>query len=181
MIKKETFRRDLYYRLNIVPLQLTPLRERKDDLLALAKTFQDKFAREVGHELTLSPQVVRLLQAYDWPGNIRELQNVIEHASIVCMNGFIEIHHLPAYIIPIHEDKQRKMDNPYDVKEIVSKVEKELILSALATYNNNRTNALKALGISRRAFYNKLHRYGIEVWGGDIMESTTSLPIKVVG
>ena len=181
MIKKETFRRDLYYRLNIVPLQLTPLRERKDDLLALAKTFQDKFAREVGHELTLSPQVVRLLQAYDWPGNIRELQNVIEHASIVCMNGFIEIHHLPAYIIPIHEDKQRKMDNPYDVKEIVSKVEKELILSALATYNNNRTNALKALGISRRAFYNKLHRYGIEVWGGDIMESTTSLPIKVIG
>ncbi len=181
MIEKETFRRDLYYRLNIVPLQLTPLRERKDDLLALAKTFQDKFAREVGHELTLSPQVVRLLQAYDWPGNIRELQNVIEHASIVCMNGFIEIHHLPAYIIPIHEDKQRKMDNPYDVKEIVSKVEKELILSALATYNNNRTNALKALGISRRAFYNKLHRYGIEVWGGDIMESTTSLPIKVIG
>src|SRR5665648_67578 len=180
MIEKETFRQDLYYRLNIVRLQLTPLRERKDDLLALAKTFQDKFAREVGHELTLSPQVVRLLQAYDWPGNIRELQNVIEHASIVCMNGFIEIYHLPAYIIPIQEDKQREMDNLYDVKKIVGEVEKELILSALATYNNNRTNALKALGISRRSFYNKLHRYGIEVLGGDIMESTKSLPMKVV-
>jgi transcriptional regulator with PAS, ATPase and Fis domain len=161
MIEKETFRRDLYYRLNIVPLQLTPLRERKDDLLALAKTFQDKFAREVGHELTLSPQVVRLLQAYDWPGNIRELQNVIEHASIVCSNGSIEVHHLPAHIIPIHEDKQSNKDNPFNVKEIVGRVEKELILSALATYSN-RTTAMKALGISRRAFYDKLRRYGIE-------------------
>ncbi|HZK84812.1 MAG TPA: sigma 54-interacting transcriptional regulator [Desulfosporosinus sp.] len=161
MIEKETFRQDLYYRLNIVPLQLTPLRERKDDLLALAKTFQDKFAREVGHELTLSPQVVRLLQAYDWPGNIRELQNVIEHASIVCSNGSIEVHHLPAHIIPIYEDRQSNEDNPFNVKEIVGKIEKELILSALATYNN-RTTAMKALGISRRAFYDKLRRYGIE-------------------
>lgn len=162
MIEKETFRRDLYYRLNIVPLQLTPLRERKDDLMALAKTFLDQFARVAGHELTLSPQVVRLLQAYDWPGNIRELQNVIEHASIVCSNGAIEIHHLPAHIIPIHEDYQSDKDKPYDVKEILGRVEKELILSALATYNN-RTNAMKALGISRRAFYDKLRRYSIKV------------------
>lgn len=162
MIEKETFRRDLYYRLYIVPLYLTPLRERKDDLLALAKTFLDQFARVVGHELTLSPQVVRLLQAYDWPGNIRELQNVLEHASIVCSNGAIEIHHLPAHIIPIHEDCKSDKDKPHDVKEILGRVEKELILSALATYNN-RTNAMKALGISRRAFYDKLRRYGIEV------------------
>ncbi|OLN30961.1 sigma-54 interaction domain-containing protein [Desulfosporosinus metallidurans] len=164
MIEKETFRRDLYYRLNIVPLHLTPLRERKDDLLALAKTFLDQFAREVGHELTLSPQVVRLLQAYDWPGNIRELQNVLEHASIVCSNKIIEIRHLPVQIIPINGDNnQSEKDNPFDVKEIVGRVEKELIMSALATYNNNRSNAMKALGISRRAFYDKLRRYGIEV------------------
>ena len=162
MIEKETFRRDLYYRLYIVPLQLTPLRERKDDLLALAKTFLDQFARVVGHELTLSPQVVRLLQAYDWPGNIRELQNVLEHASIVCSNGAIEIHHLPVHMIPIHEDCKSDKDKPHDVKKILGRVEKELILSALATYNN-RTNAMKALGISRRAFYDKLRRYGIEV------------------
>ncbi|OLN30969.1 Transcriptional regulator BkdR of isoleucine and valine catabolism operon [Desulfosporosinus metallidurans] len=74
----------------------------------------------------------------------------------------IEIHHLPAHIIPIHEDCQSDEDKPYDVKEILGRVEKELILSALATYNN-RTNAMKALGISRRAFYDKLRRYGIEV------------------
>lgn len=162
MIEKDTFRQDLYYRLNIVPLILTPLRERKDDLLALAKTFLDQYARVVGRELTLTPQVVRILQDYNWPGNIRELQNVLEHASIVCTKGSIEIHHLPAYIIPAKEESQIDEEKPYDVKTVLGRVEKELILSALATYNN-RTKAMKALGISRRAFYEKLRRYGIEV------------------
>lgn len=163
MIEKETFRRDLYYRLNIVPLHLTPLRERKDDLMELAKTFLDQFSREVGHELILSPQVVRLFQCYDWPGNIRELQNVLEHASIVCSNKTIELHHLPAHIIPAHDEYSSVQDKPFAVKENVARMEKELILSALSTSNNNRTNAMKALGISRRSFYNKLRLYGIEV------------------
>lgn len=162
MIQKGTFRRDLYYRLNIVPLNLTPLRERKDDILALAKTFLDQFTREVGHELTLSPQVVRFFQEYDWPGNIRELQNVLEHASIVCSGLSIEIYHLPAQIIPANNNHLKTKNKPYTVKEIVASVEKELILSALATYKNNRTKAMKALGFSRRVFYDKLHRYGIE-------------------
>jgi|SRR5680860_35673 len=164
MIEKGTFRRDLYYRLNIVPLNLTPLRERKDDIMALAKTFLDQFAREVGHELTLSPQVVSFFHAYDWPGNIRELQNILEHASIVCSSGTIEIHHLPAHMITIHEEGRSDQDKPFDVKEILGRMEKELILSALATYNN-RTNAMQALGISRGAFYDKLRKYGIEVSG----------------
>jgi len=163
MIEKETFRIDLYYRLNIIPLELTPLRERKDDLMALAKTFLDKFARDVGHELILSPQVVTLFQAYDWPGNIRELQNVIEHGVIVCSGGAIEIHHLPAHLIPTHEQIKSDKDKLCDVKEALGKVEKELILSALDTCNNNRTRAMKALGISRGAFYDKLRRYGIVV------------------
>jgi len=162
MIEKGTFRLDLYYRLNIVPLTLTPLRERKDDILALAKTFLERFSGEVGHELTLSPKVVRFFQEYDWPGNIRELQNVLEHASIVCGGSTIEIQHLPARIIPTHEDNFNSNYNPYAVKEILAKMEKELILSALDTYNNNRTNAMKALGLSRRVFYDKLLRYEIE-------------------
>ncbi|HBW34942.1 sigma-54-dependent Fis family transcriptional regulator [Desulfosporosinus sp. BICA1-9] len=162
MIEKGTFRRDLYYRLNIVPLNLTPLRERKDDILVLAKTFLVQFSREVGHELTLSSQVARVFQEYNWPGNIRELQNVLEHASIVCSSMSIEIQHLPAYIIPTNDNQVRFKDKPYAVKEIVARVEKELILSALDTYNNNRTKAMKALGFSRRVFYDKLHRYGIE-------------------
>jgi transcriptional regulator with PAS, ATPase and Fis domain len=162
MIEKGAFRLDLYYRLNIVPLTLTPLRERKDDLLTLAKTFLNQFSREVGHELTLSPKVVRFFQEYDWPGNIRELQNVLEHASIVCGGRIIEIQHLPARIVPTYDDDSNSKDKPYAVKEILARIEKELILSALDTYNNNRTNAMKALGFSRRVFYDKLLRYGIE-------------------
>jgi transcriptional regulator with PAS, ATPase and Fis domain len=162
MIEKGTFRRDLYYRLNIVPLHLAPLRERKDDIMALAETFLDQYSREMGHKLTLSPQVVRFFQEYDWPGNIRELQNVLEHASIVCSGKTIELHHLPAHLIPVQDDHLTVKDKPFDVKKMISRVEKELILSALAAFNNNRTKAMKALGISRRAFYDKLRKYGIE-------------------
>jgi len=162
MIEQGTFRLDLYYRLNIVPLTLTPLRERKDDLLELAKTFLNQFSGQVGHKLTLSPRVIRFFQEYDWPGNIRELQNVLEHASIVCGGKTIEIQHLPARIIPTHDGDFSSKEKPYAVKEILARIEKELILSALDTYNNNRTNAMKALGFSRRVFYDKLLRYGIE-------------------
>ncbi|MBC2723972.1 MAG: sigma 54-interacting transcriptional regulator, partial [Desulfosporosinus sp.] len=162
MINDGSFRLDLYYRLNIVPLTLSPLRERKDDLLALAKTFLDQFSREVGHELNLSPRVIRFFQEYNWPGNIRELQNVLEHASIVCGGGTIEIQHLPARMIPTDDNNMTLKDKPYAVREILARMEKELILSALDTYNNNRTKAMKALGFSRRVFYDKLIRYGID-------------------
>ncbi|MCB8816897.1 sigma-54 interaction domain-containing protein [Desulfosporosinus shakirovi] len=162
MIKQGTFRRDLYYRLNIVPLNLTPLRERKDDILALAKTFLAQFAREVGHELILSPQVVGFFQDYDWPGNIRELQNVLEHASIVCNGMIIEMYHLPAQLIPSTFDQYDNMRDSSSVKEIIASVERELILSALVTHKNNRTKAMEALGFSRRVFYDKLRRYGIK-------------------
>ncbi|MCO1600787.1 sigma-54 interaction domain-containing protein [Desulfosporosinus nitroreducens] len=162
MIKQGTFRRDLYYRLNIVPLNLTPLRERKDDILALAKTFLGQFAREVGHELILSPQVVGFFQDYDWPGNIRELQNVLEHASIVCNGMIIEMYHLPAQLIPSTFDQYDNTKDSSSVKEIIASVERELILSALVTHKNNRTKAMEALGFSRRVFYDKLRRYGIK-------------------
>ncbi len=161
MIEEGTFRRDLYYRLNIVPLYLLPLRERKDDLKSLAKKFLDQFAKEAGNELTLSPQVTRVLQDYDWPGNVRELQNVLEHASIVCSGSQIEIQHLPANMISTSNKCQTSKDKPYDLKDTIAKLEKELILAALANCNN-RSSAMKALGISRRAFYDKLRRYGIE-------------------
>jgi len=144
MIEDGSFRRDLYYRLNIVPLMLTPLRERKDDILELAKVFLKQFAKELGHELTLSPQAERLLKAYDWPGNIRELKNVLEHASIVCSNKVITANHLPAHIIPKKNYLSVK-EKSYNIKEIVASVEKEVILSALKACNNNRTEALSIL------------------------------------
>jgi len=162
LIKGGSFRQDLYYRLNIVPLYLLPLRERKDDILTLAKSFLTQFSEEVGRQLILSPQVIRILKAYDWPGNVRELRNVLEHACIVGSEKQIEVQHLPGYLRPINKDCQPSQDKQYDLKETVAKVEQELIIAALATSKNNRSSAIRALGISRRAFYDKLRRYNIE-------------------
>lgn len=162
MIEDGSFRLDLYYRLNIVPIYLLPLRERKDDILILAQKFLTQFSEEAGEEITLSPQVERILQEYDWPGNIRELQNVLEHASIVRSGTQIEVQHLTKYLRPINNEYQPVQDRPYDLKETVAKVERELMLAALANNNNNRSSAIRELGISRRAFYEKLYRYKID-------------------
>ncbi|GAB6152731.1 hypothetical protein JCM17380_14810 [Desulfosporosinus burensis] len=161
MMKEGTFRRDLYYRLNIVPLYLLPLRERMDDLFTLAQKFLTQYSEEANQELTLSPQVIRILQAHDWPGNIRELQNVLEHASIVRSGTQIEIKHLPGYLRPINTEWEQIQDRPYDLKETVAKVERDLMLAVLAKSNNNRSEAIRELGISRRAFYEKLYKYNI--------------------
>lgn len=162
MMSDGTFRRDLYYRLNIVPLNLLPLRERRDDIITLSQHFLAKFAEDVGHVLTLSPQVRRILKDYDWPGNVRELQNVLEHATIVCSGTQIEVQHLPANLLSFSTDCKPESGRKFDIKETVAKVEKELIVGALANCNNNRSIAMKELGISRRTFYEKLRRYKIE-------------------
>ncbi|HHY59336.1 MAG TPA: sigma 54-interacting transcriptional regulator [Clostridia bacterium] len=160
MVKEGTFRQDLYYRLNIVPLYLPPLRERKDDIKALAQHFLQQFSKEVGHELILSPQVEWVLYHYDWPGNIRELRNVLEHASIVAAGPVIELQHLPSYLVSGQAQEKMPTDI-YNLKESVKRLEKELILAALAQTNNNRSQAIKLLGISRRTFYEKLRQYDI--------------------
>lgn len=162
MIQDGSFRKDLYYRLNIVPLYLPPLRERKDDMLTLAKQFLTQFSEEAGQELNLSPQVIRILRTHDWPGNVRELQNVLEHASIVRSGPKIEVQHLPAYLRPIDDTGWQEEEKVYDLKETLAKVERELILDVLVNSNYNRSTAINALGISRGAFYEKLRRYKIE-------------------
>lgn len=162
MVKEGSFRQDLFYRLNIVPLYLPPLRERKDDIKAIAQHFLHQFSKEVGYELVLSPQVEWILHSYDWPGNIRELRNVLEHASIVCGGPVIEPQHLPGYLLPGHA-QEKTPSEIYNLKEAVSRLEKELITAALAHSNNNRSKAIKALGISRRTFYEKLRQYNIEL------------------
>ena len=162
MVEEETFRRDLFYRLNIVPLYLLPLRERKDDIPALASYFLSKFSQDLEHDIALSPEVLRVLKGHDWPGNIRELQNVLEHACVVCSGNEIEVQHLPSKLLATTpECQQLEIENTYGLKEAVAKVERELITLALLKNNNNRSHAMQALGISRRAFYEKLRRYNI--------------------
>lgn len=162
MMDEGTFRRDLYYRLNIVPLYLPPLRERKDDIPALTEYHLKKYGQQFDNaELTISPPAAQLLQEYDWPGNIRELQNVLEHAVIVS-GGYIEPNHLPANLWGEIKNIQPLQASNYGIRDAVSKMERELIISALKDAKGNRSQAMRVLGISRRAFYDKLRRYNID-------------------
>lgn len=162
MMDEGTFRRDLYYRLNIVPLYLPPLRERKDDIPALTEYYLKKYGQQFDSaSLTLSSGARELLQRYDWPGNIRELQNALEHAAIVSGGAYIEPQHLPANLWRDGKAVSEAPDSAYGMKDAVAKIERELIASALKKANGNRSQAMRVLGISRRAFYDKLKRYNL--------------------
>ncbi|MEL7568254.1 MAG: helix-turn-helix domain-containing protein, partial [Dehalobacterium sp.] len=120
------------------------------------------FSEEVGCKLTLSSHVIRILHSYDWPGNVRELQNVLEHAVILRNGPVIEPQHLPVYLRPNENECPHIKDGLFNLKQTVAQVEREVIIAALKNNNDNKSNAIKDLGISRRAFYEKLYKYNIE-------------------
>ena len=162
MIEKEEFRSDLYYRLNVIPLNIPPLRERRNDIIVLAQALLEKQNKDTGDSVTLSADTVKMLQKYDWPGNIRELQNVLEHANIIRTSTTIEVKDFPKYIIPNGYGLEAKKLDTFNLKENITFLEKEMIKEALTRNKNNKSKAIRELGISRRAFYEKLSRYGLE-------------------
>ncbi|MCB1107155.1 MAG: sigma-54-dependent Fis family transcriptional regulator [Chlamydiia bacterium] len=146
-IKDKEFRSDLYYRLNVIPIFLPPLRERKEDIIPLAHLFiQEVCARNHLFLKSLSQEAEEKLLNYSWPGNIRELRNVIEHGVVMDYSDRIEEDHLHI------EVEGRCQETPMTLKEI----EKKHISSTLAFYKGSRTQAAKALGISVRTLRNKL-------------------------
>ena len=153
-MKKGTFREDLYYRLNVIPIFVPPLRERKDDISLLASHFLQKFSRERGKEVTsISPEVMEILLAHSWPGNVRELENVIEHAAIIAKRDKILPKDLP----------QSLLQKPLPTQQLVSlqDYEKSLILKTLEETNWNKHQASKRLKINRSTLYGKMKRYGL--------------------
>ena len=159
MIEQETFRSDLYYRLNVVPLNIPPLRERKDDIILLSRNILEKLNKNNGDTVSLSSDVIKILQKYNWPGNIRELQNILEHANIVRASNQIEVQDFPKYMIPDEYKLEVKRLATFNLKLNIEMMEKELIKEALLRNNNNKSKAISELGISRRAFYEKLSKY----------------------
>jgi DNA-binding NtrC family response regulator len=154
-MKKGTFREDLYYRLNVIPIFVPPLRERKDDISLLASHFLQKFTYERGKEVTsFSPEVMEILLDHSWPGNVRELENVIEHAIIISKQDRVLPKDLP----------QSFLQKPLPVQEIVTlqDYEKNLILKTLHDTNWNKHKASKILNINRSTLYGKMKRYGLE-------------------
>jgi len=154
-MKKGTFREDLYYRLNVIPIFVPPLREREDDIPLLASHFLEKFGPEKGKKVTgFSPEVMETFLAHRWPGNVRELENVIEHAVIVAKQDRVLVKDLPQYLLQI----------PSSVLRMVSlqDSERNLILRTLEQTRWNKHQAAKRLNINRSTLYGKIKRYGLE-------------------
>jgi DNA-binding NtrC family response regulator len=153
-MKKGTFREDLYYRLNVIPIFVPPLRERKDDISLLTLHFLKKISYEKGKEVTdLSPEVMEILLSHSWPGNVRELENVIEHATIIAKGDKILPKDLPQYLF----------QKPLPIQQLVSlqDYEKSIILKTLEETNWNKHQASKKLKINRSTLYGKMKRYGL--------------------
>ncbi len=179
-VEKKEFRQDLYFRLNVVPIHVPPLRDRREDVPMLASRFLQRFARKHGvGARAISVDCLATLQGHPWPGNVRELQNVIERATILCGDGHVvEIEHLgltgmapsatipappptPASPVASPADPSDPPSAPVGVTQFptLAELEKLHILSALARSSNNRTQAARLLEISVRTLRNKLNEY----------------------
>ena len=155
-IEKGEFREDLYYRLNVVAIELPPLRERKEDIPLFSQHFLHKFAQENQKEVTeFSPEAMEFLLNYDWPGNVRELENAIERAVILAKDSLITIPDLP------HENMSptRLVVAGKELRE----VEKNHILNVLSQTGGNYSEAARILGITRMTLYNRARDYGLSV------------------
>jgi DNA-binding NtrC family response regulator len=156
-IKATRFREDLYFRLNVFHINLAPLKERREDIPVLVQHFIDRFAREGGKKLHgVSPQAMKLLSDYAWPGNIRELRNTLERAVILCGSGTIDPEHLPSELAA-GGGESAYLKLPYGLP--LREIEKEYILATLTRLQNNKARTAQALGISEKTLYNKLYRY----------------------
>jgi len=160
MIADGSFRSDLYYRLNVGAVRLPPLRERPEDIEALARHFIDQHNRRLGCSVsTLSPRTLQLIQQYPWPGNVRELANVIERSMVVAHGSVLLPEHLPAEVFDRGHTPQPLGAPRTDLS--LETAEREQILRALQAAGGKRVEAARLLGLSRRTLYRKLERYGI--------------------
>ncbi|MED4583323.1 sigma-54 dependent transcriptional regulator [Brevibacillus choshinensis] len=169
-IRQELFREDLYYRLNVVPILMPPLRDRKEDIPLLIRHFLTKYGRETGKEdCYLSPAAVEVLNAYPWPGNVRQLENTIERAVVLASGPAILPEHVQAHLEESRLETQteaEKLGIRYEdrsMKDIIQEVEKEAITRALQREKGNRLRTAKRLGISRSALLYKMDMYVIDV------------------
>jgi DNA-binding NtrC family response regulator len=172
-VKSGKLREDLFYRLNVFAMELPPLRQRKEDLPLLIQSFIAEFnARNNKHVSAIDPAAMRILEQYSWPGNVREVRNVIERAVILASGEFIEMKHLPPLVT----------ESPDVVKPVVSlapgttveEAERQLILMTLEHTRDNKTRAAEILGISLKTLHNKLNKLRGRVPGKRTEEETVS-------
>lgn len=160
LLEKGQFRQDLYYRLNVISFHLPPLRERKEDIPALIGSFLRKLKERVGKEVKfIRPEALQLLLAYDYPGNIRELENIIEQAVVMSDSPTIGVEQLPPFLTRKGGEEEFCLTFPRGFP-LLEEVEREVLKKALASFRE-KTAVARALGISRATLYRKLARYGL--------------------
>lgn len=158
LVEKNRFRKDLYYRLNVVRVVVPPLRERKEDIIPLADNFIDEFSKKLNrNRKILTPEAKKILVNYNWPGNVRELKNLIERLTIMVDGLYIDDEGLQKY----SNLKNISNKNIGSLKEELEETERRLILQSLKEANGNKSKAAKLLDIDRTTLYSKIYKYNI--------------------
>ena len=159
-IRQGLFREDLYYRVNVFPIYLPPLRERKDDIMLLADYFLEKLASENNKIITrISTPAIEMLTRYHWPGNVRELENCIERAVLLCNEEVIRSEHLPP---SLQMAKKTSQPPKASLTEIVENTEREFIVDALKRCGGQQRKAARQLGVTERILGYKIKKYNIQ-------------------
>lgn len=164
LVLKGTFREDLYYRINVIQVELPKLRDRREDIPLLVEHFIAKFNRLQNKDIAgMSEQVMALLMDHDYPGNVRELENIIEHAFVLCRKGLIETRHLP----PSFRGRENLRSSPGKRSVTLKALETIHIADAIRRHGGNRTAAAGELGINPSTLFRKIKSLGIELPDGD--------------
>lgn len=173
-IAQGTFREDFYYRLNVIPIYVPPLRERPDDIPALVDHFLHRFSIELNKEVyEVDDEVIGIFMRYPWPGNVRELENVIERAVVLCQGNSISVEELPTELVHYAELKntststtnmedQSSLDDTVALMKYTERIEREMILRALEKFHWNKTKVAEHLGIKRTTLQYKIKKLGLE-------------------
>jgi transcriptional regulator with PAS, ATPase and Fis domain len=163
MVQEGRFREDLYYRLNVFTLHLPPLRERKEDIPLLV----DYFLQNLPNKVEISSVALQMLMAFPWPGNIRELKNIVESAAVIAENGYIEPAQLPAKISGLFNNGEtaNKISLPVNLPldERLNEIEKSMIIEALRKTGGVQIRATELLGINQRSLWHRIKKHGIDV------------------
>jgi Nif-specific regulatory protein len=161
LVQEGKFREDLYYRLNVFPIMVPPLRERKSDIMLLADHFVEKYGMELDKTITrISTPAIDLLMSYHWPGNVRELENCIERAVILSTDGVIHSYHLPPSLQMASGSIKKSGES---LKDMISNIEKEIIIEELKRSQGNMSQAARALGITERIIGLRIEKFGINL------------------
>jgi len=169
LTSRGAFRQDLFYRINVVPVRVPPLREHPEDIPLLAQYFIDRIAAHSGKPIAgLSPQALEVMIAYPWPGNVRELRNTIEYSFVLCPDSIIDVCHLPSRIASVQKGLSCPKPSPSDtlrtvLAESAMQTEREILRKALRDSGGNQAEAARLLGVSRVTVWKKMKKHGLSL------------------